>query len=324
MANRIYELANDPAPASDVTIIIDKSGWAEAKSTTKEEFFDEEVTARVAGDDAIIDGCGLDADGALSPDPASNYLKNGDFLAAAYDVNIRNALRLLDAAIGDLAGSVELTFQFNITTAEILALNGTPVTKMTAPAAGEFYHVMEVIAKNNFVSVAYATFAANGIYVRFVGASDYIAHMDQTFVQAAATVRSKFPVARHDLPLATGIEVYAPDGDPVNGDGNIDVQVRYIIESDFAGGAGATSGCCIIPLADTFDNGDLTGAGNLVIHHLLDTQNLTCFIIDNTGASTATAFTVGDESGADDNNYITVAIGGPIAGTWSWFIVAKP
>lgn len=324
MANsRIYNLGNDATPADDVLLVIDKSGWAEAKNTTKEQFLADEVAARDAADSAIEAGCGLNADGSLSPAPASTYLKNGDFLAAAYSVNVRNALLLLDAAIDDLSGTIELTTQFNITSAELLAL-GAAVTKMTAPAAGEFYHVMEVIAKNNFVSVAYASAGANGIYLRFNGSSDYIAHLDQTFLQLVATVRSKFPVARHDLPLATAIDVIAPDGNPINGDGNIDVQVRYIIETDFTGGAGATTGCCVIPLADTFVNADLDGAGNLVIHHLLGTQNLTCFIIDNTGASNATAFTVGDATGADPNNKITVAIGGPIAGTWSWFIIAKP
>jgi hypothetical protein len=253
--------------------------------------------------------------------PTSTYLRNADFIAAGYSVNEYNALLLLDAAIRSLALSGELDVIVTLTMAEILALNGTPVTKIAAPVAGTYYHISEVQAKNNFNTVPYTCDAA-GIVARFVGAADVITTLSQTFVQSAVITRKKFLVAEHELPLATGVEFYAPNADPTFGDGTIQVIFRYQLMPDFAGLAINTSPCCIFPVVGTFVNADLSAGGNLVKNHGLNTEDIVVFIQDNNGQNSQYDFNTGNEAGADKPNNVTIPIGGGIAGTWRYLIMA--
>ena len=143
----------------------------------------------------------------------------------------------------------------------------------------------------------------------------------QAFLQAAADSRYKFLVASHELLLNTAIDVIAPDGNPINGDGTISIRLRGQIQTGLAyGGAVGTSNCCVQPLSDTFVNADLDGLGNLVIYHGFNSLDVMCVIYDNTMAQHAVTWTNGDAAGADTYNYITVPVGAPIAGTWRYLL----
>jgi len=318
---RPYQLPNDAAPDDDVEIIIDRADFVQPRKTSKTALLSNEVTARTAQDNNILAGAGLNPNGTMPSSPTSNYLRNIDFVAAGYSQDLYYGLLLLDAAINSLALSGELNVIVTLTSAEILALNGTPVLKLAAPAAGTFYHISEIIAKTNFNTIAYVTNAA-GIVARFVGAgADYIVTLTQSFCQSVVTVRTKFLVQEHDIPLATGIEFFAPVADPTNGDGTIQVIFRYQLLPDFTGLAVSTSPCCIFPIVGTFVNADLTAAGNLVINHGLNTLDIRVFIMDNNGHGSQYDFDTGDEAGADDLNYVTIPIG-VAAGTWRYLIMA--
>lgn len=318
---RIHQWTDDPAPADDVRIAIDRADFTEGRSCTKSAFFADEVAARTAADNAIIDGAGLNADGSMSPDPASAYLKAADFAAAGYDVNLRNGLRLLDDAIADIAANNEQSWQIDISSAEILALNSTPVTKLSAPGAGLHFHIYECDAFLDYGTSDYVSAGANGIDVIFTGAADQIVRLPIAFLQASADTRYKFLVASHELMVNTGIDVYAPDGDPINGDSTISIRLRGQIQTALAyGGAVGTSNCCVQPLWDTFDNGDLTVGGNLEVYHGFNSLNVMGIIFDNTNLQVACLPANGDESGADTYNYLTFPIGGPIAGTWRYIL----
>jgi len=320
---RIYQWTNEPTPQDDVIIPIDHPDWSEGLSTTKAQLFADEVAARTAWNNAIIDGSGLDADGSFPPEPTSDYLQNIDFINAGLDVNTRNGLILLDRAISASVSNNQLIVKFVISSAELLALNSTPVLKVIAPGIGNIFETCDCMARNNFASVPYVTAGTNGIYVRFESAADFIAHLDKVFCESAVDVVSKFPIGRrHDLPTNVGIEVYAPDGDLINGDGSITVLLRYAILPEPTPLPLPIKTCCVQPLADSFTNADLTGLGNLVINHGQNTTNIFLIVIDNTNTQFPVTFTSGDEGGADPNNYITVPIGGGIAGTWKWAIIA--
>lgn len=322
MADRIYDLTNNPTPPDDCSLMIDHPDWAEAQECTKAQLLADEIADRTAADTAIEDGGGLNADGTLSPDPASSYLQNADFLAAGYDVNLRNACRLLDTAISAVAANGELVVQVDLSSAELLAC-GTAITKLAVPGAGLFYHMFECDARNDFLSAPYVSAGANGLYVVFNGHNaNPIVHLPKTFLEAAADAQKNFEVLEHDLYTNTAIDIVAPDGNPTNGDGTISIRFRYALDQQLAlGGAVTPSNCCVQPLADTFTNADLTGLGNLEIYHGFNSLNVLCVIFDNTMAQVATTWTNGDEAGADTYNYITVPIGGPIAGTWRYFLV---
>jgi hypothetical protein len=318
---RLYSWTDDPAPADDVRIPVDRSDFAEARSVTKTALLADEVADRTAADNDIIDGAGLNADGSLSPDPTSSYLKNADFLAAGYDVNLRNAARLLDTAIADVASNNELTVQIDLSSAEILA-SGTPIIKLIAPGAGQFYHMMECDAINEFNSAAYNSAGAAGLDVQFTGASDQIVNLPITFLEAAATQQKKFLINEHELYTNTTVEVVAPDGNPTNGDGTISIRFRYLISAELAyGGAKPPSTCCVQPLADSFTAADVTALGNLEIYHGFNSVNVLVVIFDNTMAQVATTWSNGDEGGADDYNYVTVPVGLGIPGTWRYMLL---
>ena len=317
---RPYQLANDAAPADGDCIITDNATFTDPRQTTKAQFLADEIADRTVGDTAIITGAGLNANGSCPAAPTSSYLKNIDYVAAGYTQDEWHAILLLDAAINSLATSGELDVIIHLSSAELLALFSTPTLKLNAPAAGRFYHITEIVAKNTFGTVPYACDVA-GITLRFVGTVTPIVTLPQAFVQLGATTRKKFLVASHEIPLATGIEAYAETSDPTGGDGTIDIIVRYEVLADFTGVPTSTSACCIVPVIGTFVQADLDGAGSIVIHHQLNTVDIQCFIMDNNGTSSQYDFTVGDAGGADTMNYVTVPIG-VAAGTWRYLIMA--
>lgn len=319
---RPYELTNDPAPSDDVYIIVDHPDFTEPKVSTKTQFLADEVTARDDADTAIKDGAGLNSDGTFSSEPTSTYLRNSDFAAAGYDVNARNASLLLDYAISQLAQTQELNILINLSKADIENLNGVPVTKIAAPILGNHYHISEVQAKNNYTTSAW-TCGANGIVARFVGGTDPIFRLSQSFVQSSSTVRKKVLVLEHEITPDAGIEFYAQDSDPTGGGGSIDVIMRYESQTDFASIPNVTKRCCVYPITDTFVNADLTASGNLVITHNLASPDVIVAVQDNTGAFTATTWTIGNELGVNPNNIVTVPIGLGITGTWRYMLLVK-
>lgn len=325
MADRIYDLTNDANPLDSASFVFDDATYPEARSITFAQL-EAAIQADVISDSAaIIDGAGLEADGSLLADSTSTYITNADFLAAGYDVNLRNAVRLLDTAISTTVNNGTLTVQFNLTAPEVLAL-GTEILKIPAlVGAGNYFHVTDVEARLDYNTTQYMSAGSKGIYIIFSGASDYIAELDKNFLEKSSGCTVSFKPVRHNMPANVGIAVKAPDGNPINGDSNIYVKLHYHIETEMtAGGAGGLGGnCCVSPLEGSFDNTDLTALGNLVITHDQVTQSLVCVIIDNTGAQVATLPTAGDEAGADPYNKITVPIGLGIAGTWKYFIIAS-
>lgn len=323
MADPIYLLTNEPNPDDNVIIPIDKADFTDAKGTTRAQLLNDDRVANAASFAAIEDGAGLNPGGTLSPEPASNYLKNADYLAAGFDVNLRNSTLLLDAAIGNLAAANETIAQFELSSAEILAL-GAALTKLAAPGAGLVYHWYECDAALIYNTTDYVSAGANGIDVIFQGGSDQIVRLPKAFLEASATSRKKFLIASHELLTNTAIQAIAPDGNPINGDSKIIIRLEGRIQAELVpGGVTVPSTCCIQPLGDSFTAADLTGLGNLEVTHGLNTQSLISGLYDNTGASVAHTITFGDETGTDPNNIVTFTGLAGIPGTWTWILMIK-
>lgn len=323
MADRIYDLTNDASPLDTSSFVMDDATYADAKSITYAQLETAIQADLLAADAAIIDGAGLETDGSFQADPTSTYLTNANFLAAGYDVNIKNGLSLLDSAVSTVYNNGVLEVQFDLTEDEVKLL-GNKILKVAAPGAGNYFRIFGVDGMLDFNTTAYSSAGSKGVYVRFAGAADYIAELDKAFLESAATVTASFPVVRHNMPANTGIEVIAPDGNPRLGDSNIYIKLHYKLQTEMtSGGTGSTGGCCVSPLEGSFVNADLTPSGNLVINHAQVTQSLVLVVIDNTGTQFPTVWVAGDESGADPNNYITAPIGLGIAGTWHYFIIAS-
>lgn len=319
---RPYQLANLAAPDGTEVLILDRNDFTDTVQSTINDVLAVESVPRIAADTAIETGAGLAA-GVLSPEPSSTYLKNADYIAAGYNVNLRSSTLLLDAAISNLAASGETEIQFDLSSAEILAL-AVAITKIVKPGVGLVYHWYECDTFINFVTTPYVTAGANGIDVIFQGGSDQIVRLPKTFVESAASSHRKFLIASHELLTDTAIQVIAPDGNPINGDSPITIRLEGKIKNTLSTGAATpVSNCCTPDAWDSFTAADVTALGNIVCDHGLNTQIIMVGLQDNTGAFIAASFTLGDEGGADPYNKITIPVGLGIVGTWTWLVKPK-
>jgi hypothetical protein len=250
------------------------------------------------------------------------YLTDADFAAAGLSRTVVNAIKLLDTAINNNYNLQNQFIRLDLTNVDLLDL-GTAKLKMGSPGVGKFYNIVCITARNSFGTIPFVC-GANGIDIRFVGATDYFVRLTQTFAQLAVTTREIYRAGNCIVPLATGIEVIATDGDLTNGDGTIELLVEYQILQDFVTPAENTSSCCIVPLTDTFTAADLTAIFNLEINHGWASQNIAVMVWDNLNNFIATGYTFGDEAGADTTNWITINFGAAIPGTYRYFLMIKP
>lgn len=116
-----------------------------------------------------------------------------------------------------------------VTTAQVLALNGTPITLVAAPGAGFVTLVKAVYASITYNSVAYACNAA-GLPVRYTDGSGTItATLTQGFCQSSASALQYVPAATTALtPVANAaIVLHAGSANPTTGNSAIKVRVFY-------------------------------------------------------------------------------------------------
>ncbi len=125
------------------------------------------------------------------------------------------------------------TAKVTVSSAQILACNGTPVELIAAPGAGKLIVVDHISVKNVFNTAAYAyTTVANLSYTDQAGA--VIQDLVALFLESVATaIAAHSPSALTGAAAATravenaAVVFAAPDADPTLGDGTLIFNLRY-------------------------------------------------------------------------------------------------
>jgi len=323
----IYELTPTGLPVDETfSVALDDATIAETEKVTVADLLAPADTRREDADDDIISGCGTDADGIYTPDDTTHNIRTADFVDAGLDANLFNADKLLDTRINSLA-LLQPKYEFvTLTAAQVKAALATPVEVLPAPAAGTFNLIKRVICKLRFNTTAYTLPGAGEFYFYYDSIGKEIIEIASGFFSLGAdSIYTYYPVDALDHEIESAGAIYLTSGfggELTLGDSPIDLIIEYINLTDFTVvSTPTTSGTCLQSVTGDFVNADLTASGNLEITHNLNSiKIMSVVVLDNTGTSVAVAYNVGDETGADTLNMLTIATGA-IVGTYQYAII---
>lgn len=117
-----------------------------------------------------------------------------------------------------------------IPTAQVLTLNGTPLTLVAAPGAGYAIELTEVSLKMVFNSVAYATNTT--VQVIANGATAYQAQFNSAVLASASSTWNtiaKQALSGTNIIENTALQVKVATGNPTAGDSDIKIYLQYRI-----------------------------------------------------------------------------------------------
>ena len=122
-----------------------------------------------------------------------------------------------------------ITKKVSLTSAQILALNGTPIELIPAPGVGKVIDVIDVIGYMNFLTAAYATNteldiidSAGGILFKDTGT--LLAATASKGVKIATNIASNAGVV---LTANGNIQAKVASGNPATGAGTLDLFITY-------------------------------------------------------------------------------------------------
>jgi len=235
MANKtINELTAVASVAASDEIEVQKSGETSTKKATLTQLTAVEAAARIAQDNVIEAGVGLNADGTYASLTDSWYLRAAEFAAGITDrdgasgaltESIANALRLLDAQMYAMSSSQGFISTKTIvcSTADILACNATPKVLIQG-ISGRHYEIISAVAYNEFGTAAFSA-GTDKLEIKYFGGS-IIAEFDNAFLEAAAdSFYRAIPTANGAVPAAS-VVLYCATA-PTLGDGEITVILTY-------------------------------------------------------------------------------------------------
>lgn len=115
-----------------------------------------------------------------------------------------------------------------LSTAQILALNGTPISVLAAPGAGICNVVQSVYATMDFVTAAYSA-STDPLEIRYTnGAGAKAAELSNAFLEAAADARELVQPTSPVIPVENAALVaYVPNANPTTGDSDIKLRIFY-------------------------------------------------------------------------------------------------
>lgn len=128
--------------------------------------------------------------------------------------------------------STELITEVTLTSAQILALNTTPITLVPAPGAGKVIDVMGIVAKLTYNSAAYATNTT--MEFRYTNGSGAKVATDMASLLTATANKTNIChalsteiVAVENAPIVVDVAT----GNPATGNSPVKIQVQYRIVS---------------------------------------------------------------------------------------------
>lgn len=125
-----------------------------------------------------------------------------------------------------VASGTIFTKKLTLSSAQILALNSSPVTLLPSYGVGKIINIISLVGRNNFNSAAYSA-GTDDLLLRQSG--NTIAKLDNTFLEAVASQTVNGTIGIGFLYSNAAITLYVASGDPITGDGTIDIYVTYQI-----------------------------------------------------------------------------------------------
>ena len=125
--------------------------------------------------------------------------------------------------------SINQQFRLVLTAAQILALNGTPITLIAAAGAGTYISVDEVMAYLNFNSVAYA--GSNPVQIQYTNGSgaQLTGSLSSSWLNSSSSAPLKV-VAAGVTPVANApVVVSVPTANPTAGNSTITLEGTFRI-----------------------------------------------------------------------------------------------
>lgn len=122
--------------------------------------------------------------------------------------------------------------QVSLTTAQVLALNTTPVSLISAPGAGKYISIDEIVVKNTFNSIAYT--GANALEIRYTDGSGVklTGDIPAAFINAAATRVDKVVGVTTAVAVANAAVVaFVPTANPGAGNSPLTFDILYRVVS---------------------------------------------------------------------------------------------
>lgn len=116
------------------------------------------------------------------------------------------------------------TTKVSLSSAQILALNTTPIELIAAPGSGKVIHLKDVVFNYTFVTTAYTSNAGQVEYETF---NDVLFSMSQ--LDDSASIISRSLSTHNELKENKGIEFTVLTSDPTLGDGTLDIYLIYEI-----------------------------------------------------------------------------------------------
>ena len=317
----IRNLTDEPAPTGSMRLVIDDTSYTETHSVTVDNLFADEVTARETADDEIASSVGLNADYSYKPIETSQYIKSSDFVTAGITASVNGACELLDAAIYAMNNKLFLEIFYNFTTAQLLAINTTPIT-IYASVPGYFVNCHDVIGKHNFDTSAFTGLILANESLDFKVNNIKIASLPFALLSATQDTIYKGKVEENVILTPNFGIVATSDIDYSNGGGTVRARLLIELLPDDLQGLTPTN-CCNTPIYGTFSNADLVADKLTITHNLGTTMILGVAITDNNSDVVTYQFVLGDGAGNNEDTKITIDFTGvTVTGTWQYYFIA--
>ena len=317
----IRNLTDEPAPTGSMRLVIDDTSYTEAHSVTVDNLFADEITARESVDDEIALSVGLNTDYSYKPIETSQYIKSSDFVSAGVTASVNGACELLDAAIYAMNNKLFLEIFYNFTTAQLLAINTTPIT-IYASVAGYFVNCHDVIGKHNFDTSAFTGLILANESLDFKVNNIKIASLPFALLSATQDTIYKGKVEENVILTPNFGIVATSDIDYSNGGGTVRARLLIELLPDDLQGLTPTN-CCNTPIYGTFSNADLVADKLTITHNLGTTMVLGVAITDNNSDVVTYQFVLGDGAGNNEDTKITIDFTGvTVTGTWQYYFIA--
>lgn len=162
-----------------------------------------------------------------------NHIFVGNSSNLPADVAMSGDATIADTGAVTLADTVKLySTKVTLSSAQILALNGTPIQLLAAPGSGKIYELMSVSGRMNFLTAAYATHTALDITDATTG--DILFSDTGTLLAATSTkVATVIPNANSGAGVVKtsngAINAAVATGNPATGAGTLDLYLTYKI-----------------------------------------------------------------------------------------------
>jgi hypothetical protein len=123
-----------------------------------------------------------------------------------------------------------ITDKVTLSSAQILALNSTPIQLVAAPGAGLMIEVLGISGTMNFLTAAYAT--NTNVSILFNGAGLSLFTFNAILTSTVTRTGRATPVALTgtnalQILANTKLEIQAPVGNPTTGAGSLDIYITY-------------------------------------------------------------------------------------------------